>query len=46
MLELGYEGALFILAFDHRGSFQKTFFGVEGVPSPEEAAADHRREDA
>jgi myo-inositol catabolism protein IolC len=34
----GYEGALFLLAFDHRGSFQKTFFGVQGDPTPQEAA--------
>jgi myo-inositol catabolism protein IolC len=33
---LGYDGKLFILAFDHRGSFQRKFFGVEGVPSPDE----------
>jgi myo-inositol catabolism protein IolC len=38
MIGLGYEGKLFILAFDHRGSFQKTFFGVEGAPSPEQTA--------
>lgn len=36
MLGLGYDGDLFILAFDHRGSFAKTFFGIEGAPSPEE----------
>lgn len=35
---LGYEGHLYILAFDHRGSFQKKFFGIEGNPNPEEAA--------
>jgi myo-inositol catabolism protein IolC len=28
---------LFILAFDHRGSFQKKWFGIEGDPSEEEA---------
>jgi 5-dehydro-2-deoxygluconokinase len=28
---------LFILAFDHRGSFQKKWFGIEGEPSDEEA---------
>jgi myo-inositol catabolism protein IolC len=33
---LGYDGKLFILAFDHRGSFQKKWFGLEGDPSPEE----------
>jgi len=37
MLGLGYEGELFILAFDHRGSFVKAFFGIEGTPSPEDA---------
>jgi len=36
MLGLGYDGDLFILAFDHRGSFVKTFFGIEGAPTPEE----------
>ena len=35
-MTLGYDGKLFILAFDHRGSFQKKFFGVEGAPSPED----------
>jgi 5-dehydro-2-deoxygluconokinase len=33
---LGYDGRLFILAFDHRGSFQKKWFGLEGEPSPED----------
>jgi myo-inositol catabolism protein IolC len=28
---------LFILAFDHRGSFQKKWFGIEGEPTDEEA---------
>jgi myo-inositol catabolism protein IolC len=37
-MTLGYDRSLFILAFDHRGSFQKKFFGVEGAPSPEETA--------
>jgi myo-inositol catabolism protein IolC len=37
-MTLGYGGTLFILAFDHRGSFQKKFFGIEGAPGPEEAA--------
>jgi myo-inositol catabolism protein IolC len=37
MLGLGYEGDLFILAFDHRGSFVRKFFGIEGAPSPEDA---------
>ena len=35
-MALGYEGKLFILAFDHRGSFQKKWFGLEGEPSPED----------
>jgi 5-dehydro-2-deoxygluconokinase len=35
---LGYDGKLYILAFDHRGSFQKKMFGIEGDPSPEETA--------
>src|SRR6266702_1420904 len=30
-MTLGYDGKLYILAFDHRGSFQKKFFGIEGV---------------
>jgi myo-inositol catabolism protein IolC len=33
---LGYDGKLYILAFDHRGSFQKNLFGVQGEPTPEE----------
>ncbi len=32
---LGYDGKLYILAFDHRGSFTKRF-GVEGDPTPED----------
>jgi myo-inositol catabolism protein IolC len=35
---LGYDEPLYILAFDHRGSFQKKFFGVTGEPNAEEAA--------
>jgi myo-inositol catabolism protein IolC len=35
---LGYDGQLYILAFDHRGSFHKKFFGVEGEPNAEETA--------
>ena len=34
---LGYEGELYILAFDHRGSFQKKMLGIEGAPTPQEA---------
>jgi myo-inositol catabolism protein IolC len=37
-MELGYDGKLYILAFDHRGSFQKKFFGIEGEPDPEQTA--------
>jgi myo-inositol catabolism protein IolC len=37
-MALGYDGKLFILAFDHRGSFQKKMFGIAGDPSPEETA--------
>ncbi|HEX8100364.1 MAG TPA: DUF2090 domain-containing protein, partial [Actinomycetota bacterium] len=36
--ELGYDRNLFILAFDHRGSFQKKLMGIAGAPSPEETA--------
>src|SRR5882724_2989571 len=35
-MALGYDGKLFILAFDHRGSFQKKWFGIEGDPTPED----------
>lgn len=35
-MDLGYQGQLYILAFDHRGSFQKKYFGIEGDPSPEQ----------
>ncbi|MDQ6901252.1 MAG: DUF2090 domain-containing protein [Candidatus Dormibacteraeota bacterium] len=37
-MSLGYERNLYMLAFDHRASFQKGLFGVEGTPSSEEAA--------
>src|SRR2546421_12970115 len=33
---LGYKGKLYVLAFDHRGSFQKKMFGIEGDPTAEE----------
>ena len=36
-MALGYDGKLYILAFDHRGSFQKKMFGIEGDPDPEQA---------
>ena len=32
---LGYDRKLYILAFDHRGSFEK-MFGISGSPTPEE----------
>jgi 5-dehydro-2-deoxygluconokinase len=35
-MTLGYDGKLYFLAFDHRGSFQKKMFGIEGDPTPEE----------
>jgi 5-dehydro-2-deoxygluconokinase len=37
-MQLGYEKKLYILAFDHRGSFQKKFFGIEGEPDSEQTA--------
>jgi myo-inositol catabolism protein IolC len=35
-MALGYDGKLYILAFDHRGSFQKKMFGIEEDPTPEQ----------
>jgi myo-inositol catabolism protein IolC len=37
-MALGYDGKLYILAFDHRGSFQKKMFGIEGEPTEEQTA--------
>jgi len=37
-MTLGYDGKLYILAFDHRGSFQKKMFGIEGEPNAEQTA--------
>lgn len=37
-MALGYDGSLYILAFDHRGSFQKKMFGISGEPNAEETA--------
>jgi myo-inositol catabolism protein IolC len=34
----GTDTKLYILAFDHRGSFQKKFFGIEGEPDSEQTA--------
>src|SRR4051812_36264320 len=44
-MALGYDGKLYILAFDHRGSFQKKMFGIAGDPTPEQTAtiADAKR---
>src|SRR5712691_734776 len=38
-MALGYDRPLFMLAFDHRGSFRKDLFGIAGTPSP----AEHER---
>ena len=43
-MALGYDGKLYILAFDHRGSFQKKMFGIEGDPTPEQTEHDRGRE--
>jgi len=37
MTDLGYTDPLYILAFDHRGSFQKKMLGIAGDPTPEES---------
>ena len=37
-MALGYDRRLYILAFDHRGSFQKKMFGIDGTPDPAETA--------
>jgi myo-inositol catabolism protein IolC len=37
-LALGYDGKLYILAFDHRDSFQRKLVGIEGDPTPEQTA--------
>lgn len=37
-MTLGYDQKLYILAFDHRGSFQKKFFGIEREPDSEQTA--------
>jgi 5-dehydro-2-deoxygluconokinase len=37
-MDLGYDRTLYILAFDHRGSFQKRFFGIEGEADSEQTA--------
>jgi myo-inositol catabolism protein IolC len=35
-MDLGFDQQLYILAFDHRGSFQKKYFGISGEPTPED----------
>ncbi|MCJ7832582.1 MAG: DUF2090 domain-containing protein, partial [Actinobacteria bacterium] len=44
-MSFGHDGSLFILAFDHRGSFQKKFFGITGAPdaAQTETIADAKR---
>ena len=37
-MTLGYPDHLYMLAFDHRASFSKNLFGIEGAPSPDEKA--------
>jgi myo-inositol catabolism protein IolC len=37
-MALGYDEDLYVLAFDHRGSFQKGLFGITGEPGPEDRA--------
>jgi 5-dehydro-2-deoxygluconokinase len=37
-MTLGYDQKLYILAFDHRGSFQRKFFGIQGEPDGEQTA--------
>jgi myo-inositol catabolism protein IolC len=36
-MDIGYTRPLYILAFDHRGSFQKKLMGIAGQPTPAEA---------
>jgi myo-inositol catabolism protein IolC len=38
-LALGYDGKLYMFAFDHRGSFVKDLFGIVGEPTPEQIEA-------
>ncbi len=35
-MTLGFVGTMYLLAFDHRASFQKKLLGVRGEPTPEE----------
>ncbi|MFZ0215445.1 MAG: DUF2090 domain-containing protein [Candidatus Dormiibacterota bacterium] len=38
-MNLGYRDRLYLLAFDHRSSFQKGLFGVQGTPTAQETAS-------
>ncbi len=38
MTTLGFEKPLYVLPFDHRGSFQKKMFGWDGALSPQQTA--------
>ena len=38
MITLGFDKPLYILPFDHRGSFQKKMFGWDGALSPQQTA--------
>src|SRR3954470_5159985 len=38
MTALGFDKPLYILPFDHRGSFQKKMFGWDGALSPQQTA--------
>jgi myo-inositol catabolism protein IolC len=42
-MDLGYDKPLYVLAFDHRGSFQKKMLGIQGTPNEEDT---RRIEDA
>ena len=37
-MALGYSQPLYVLAFDHRGSFQSKLLGIPGTPTDEEVA--------
>ena len=37
-MDIGHTNPLYVLAFDHRGSFQKKLMGIAGQPTPAEAA--------
>lgn len=38
-MNLGYDKPLYVLPFDHRGTFKKQMFGWEGTLKPEQSAA-------